>query len=168
LHWRGTVPIEETLEAFIRLQQSGKIRYYGVSNFDLSDMSELWAAPGGSDITTNQLLYNLSRRNIEWDLLPWLRERRVPMMAYSPIERGVLLANPRLREFSKKRSMTPAQVAVGWLLAQKDMIVIPKTSHPKRLRELLAAADRPLTEAELAELDELFPPPSGPSALEML
>ena len=168
LHWRGNVPLAETMEAFMTLQQSGKIRHYGVSNLDLADMQELWAVQGGNATATNQVLYNLTRRGIEWDLLPHLRERGIPVMAYSPIEQAKLLSNRKLAEFAKRSGMTPAKAALAWLLASDDIIVIPKTSHRERLRENVAALDIQLTTAQLAELDQLFPPPKGPRPLEML
>ncbi len=140
LHWRGNVPFAETLEAFMALRDAGKIRFYGVSNLDLSDMQALWDEPGGHDVATNQLLYNLSRRGIEWDLLPWLRGKRIPVMAYSPIEQGRLVKNRKLIDFARRHGMTPAQAALAWLLAQDDIIVIPKTSSPERLRENVAGA----------------------------
>jgi diketogulonate reductase-like aldo/keto reductase len=168
LHWRGNVPLAETMEAFVALQQAGKIRHYGVSNLDLEDMQELWTMPGGSAVATDQLLYNLVRRGIEWDLLPWLRKHHIPVMAYSPIEQAKLALSPGLANFARKWGMTPAQAALAWLLANDDVIVIPKTSRRERLRENLGALDHKLTTAQLAELDRLFPPPTGPQPLEML
>ena len=168
LHWRGNVPFAETMEAFVALQKAGKIHHYGVSNLDLADMQELWSVPGGSAVATNQLLYNLTRRGIEWDLLPWLRERPIPIMAYSPIEQAKLTLNPKLVDFARRHGMTPAQVGLAWLLAYDDVIVIPKTGHRDRLKENIGALDHRLTQAQLAELDRLFPPPMGPSSLEML
>lgn len=168
LHWRGSVPLAQTLAGLKALQQAGKIRHYGVSNLDLADMQELWALPGGPDVQTNQLLYNLSRRGIEWDLLPWMRERRLPVMAYSPIEQARLLRHRGLATFGQRHGMTAGQAALAWLLAQGDVIAIPKTSDPQRLRDNLAAAAFELDAAQLAELDALFPPPAGPSPLEMI
>ncbi len=168
LHWPGGVPFSETLQAFMELQRAGKIRYYGVSNLDLSQMKEVWSVPGGKQVQTNQLLYNLSRRAIEWDLLPWLRRRRVPVMAYSPLEQARLLDNPKLKAFSKRHRRTPVQVALGWLIAAGDVIVIPKTSRPERLKENLAALEKPLSRDEISELDQAFPPPSAPQSLQML
>jgi diketogulonate reductase-like aldo/keto reductase len=168
LHWRGNVPFAETLEALMALQSGGKIRHYGVSNLELADMQELWPVAGGAAVATNQLLYNLARRGIEWDLLPWLRERRVPVMAYSPLEQARLLKNARFAAFAKRHGMAPAQAALAWLLANDDVIVIPKCSRRERLRENLGALDHSLTAAQLAELDRLFPPPTGPRSLEML
>jgi len=168
LHWRGSVPLAETLQAFIALQKAGKIRHYGISNLDLADMKELWALPGGKDVQANQLLYNLTRRGIEWDLLPWLRERRAPVMAYSPIEQARLLRHAGLVRFAERHGMPPAQAALAWLLAQEGVIAIPKTSHPDRLRENVAAAGIQLSAGQLAELDELFQPPTRPVPLEMI
>jgi diketogulonate reductase-like aldo/keto reductase len=168
LHWRGSVPLEETIEAFTMLQRQGKIRYYGVSNFDVTDMEELWRVPGGSSTTTNQVLYNLKRRGIEWDLLPWLRERRVPVMAYSPIEEGQLPLEKGLATVARKSDLTAAQLALAWLFSSNDVIVIPKTSSPSRLQENLRALNHKLTSDQFAELDGLFPPPSRRRPLEMI
>jgi diketogulonate reductase-like aldo/keto reductase len=168
LHWWGEVPLEQTIEAFIQLRHQGKILSYGVSNLDIDDMEELWAIPGGSDVQTDQVLYNLTRRGIEWDLLPWLREHRVPVMAYSPIEHARLVNNPRLVQFSEKYDLTPAQVALAWLLAKPDVIAIPKAGNREHLTENLGVLNHPLSKAQLAELDRLFPPPNGPRPLEML
>ena len=168
LHWRGSVPLAETLQAFLRLQQAGKIRHFGVSNLDLGDMQALWRLPGADAVAANQLLYNLARRGIEWDLLPWMRERRMPLMAYSPLEQAALLGQRALAGFAQRNGMTPAQAALAWLLAREDVIVIPKTGSRARLRENLSALDHSLTPAQLAELDGLFPPPAGAGPLQML
>ncbi len=168
LHWMGGSPLAETVAAFMELQSHGKIRHYGVSNLNLSEMNELWSVPGGAAVQTNQVLHSLCRRRIEWDLLPWLRQRQVPVMAYSPLEQGRLLRDPRLVEFVRGKGITPAQAAIAWLLSRENIIVIPKTSRRDRLAENLGALDRPLKPADLAELDRLFPPPSGPASLEML
>ena len=168
LHWRGNLPFAETLDAFVALQKAGKIHHFGVSNLDLADMQELESVPGGAAVATNQLLYNLARRGIEWDLLPWLRERHMPIMAYSPIEQARLTLNPKLIDFARRHGMTPAQTSLAWLLAHDDVIVIPKTARRDRLKENIGALDHHLTHAQLAELDQLFPPPTGPRPLEML
>jgi len=168
LHWRGQVPLAETIDAFVALQRAGKIRHYGVSNLDLADMQELWALPGGCAVATEQLLYNLTRRGIERDLLPWLRERRVPVMAYSPIERSELLRNKKLLQFAKRQQMTPAQAALAWLLAHDDVIVIPKTGNRERLKENLAALEHALTPTQVTEIEKLFPAPARARALEVL
>jgi diketogulonate reductase-like aldo/keto reductase len=168
LHWRGQVPLSETLEAFQALQRAGKIRHWGVSNFDLDDMAELWRLSGGGEVQTDQVLYNLGRRGIEWDLLPELRRRRMPVMAYSPIEQGRLLNKRSLAAIAERRSVTPAQVAIAWLLHQERVIVIPKASRPEHVRENRAALDLELSAEDLAELDAAFPPPKRKQPLAML
>lgn len=168
LHWRGGVPFSETLEAFDALRRAGKIRYYGVSNLDLDDMKAWWATPGGRGTVVNQVLYNLGRRGIEYDLLPWLRAQKVVVMAYSPIEQARLLRNARLREFAKRYGMTPAQVALSWLLEGDGVIAIPKCARRAHLKENFCALEHSLSAGQRAELDALFPPPTGPQPLEML
>jgi diketogulonate reductase-like aldo/keto reductase len=162
------VPLEETVEAFERLREDGLIRQWGVSNLDIGEMEELWGLGGGRAVQTDQVLYNLTRRGIEWNLLPWLRERNVPVMAYSPIEQGRLVRQRKLAEFAKGRGITPAQAALGWVLAQDGVIAIPKTASIARLQENADALAHPLDAEALAELDSLFPPPKGPMPLEML
>jgi aldehyde reductase len=162
------VPLAETVEAFEALRQAGKIRHWGVSNLDLADMQELWSVPHGKAAQTDQLLYNLARRGIEWDLLPWLRERRVPVMAYSPLDEGQLLRSPKLADFARRHGMSAAQAALAWLLSKDDVIVIPKTSNRERLRENFGASNQRLDAAALAELDRIFPPPDCPRLLEMI
>jgi diketogulonate reductase-like aldo/keto reductase len=168
LHWRGSVPLAETIDAFVSLEQVGKIRHYGVSNLDLADMLELRSVRGGREAVTDQVLYNLTRRGIEWDLLPYLHQCRIPIMAYSPIEQGRMLGDPKLDAFARRHGATPAQVAIAWLLAKNNVIVIPKTGRCERLTENLGALEHPLDPDQLAELDRLFPPPAGPRPLEML
>lgn len=168
LHWRGSVPLSQTLEALQELQQAGKIRDYGVSNFDLSDMQESRSLPGGNAIATNQVLYNLMRRGVEWDLLPWCRQHGVPIMAYSPVEQGRLLKNRPLESLAARLGVTSAQVAIAWLLHQENVIVIPKASNIAHVEQNRAALDLKLSEADLQELDRVFPPPSRRVALEML
>lgn len=168
LHWQGDVPLAETVEAFEALRRAGKIRHWGVSNLDTALMRELHDVPAGAAVQTDQVLYNLGRRGIEWDLLPWLRERRIPVMAYSPLEEGRLVRQRGLVEFAKRQGMTPAQVAIAWLLAQDGVIAIPKTGSRQRLEENALALKHPLTPAQLHELDALFPPPKGPTPLEMI
>jgi diketogulonate reductase-like aldo/keto reductase len=168
LHWRGNVPFAETMAGFQDLQQAGKIRLYGVSNLDLDEMEALRSVPGGRAVQTNQLLYNLTRRNIEGELLPWLRGQHIPVMAYSPIEQARLLKDRKLVGFAQSNALTPAQAALGWLLAKEDIIVIPKTSRRERLKENFGALQRPLSPKQVAELDRLFPRPPGRQPLEML
>jgi diketogulonate reductase-like aldo/keto reductase len=168
LHWRGGVPLEETLAAFDALKKSGKIRHYGVSNLDLADMKELSSLAEGGAIETDQVLYNLARRGIEWELLPWLRKRGVPVMAYSPLEQARLLRNPKLTQFAQRHGITPAQAALAWLLKNDDVIVIPKSAQRDKLEENFGALAVQLTQEQLAELDRLFAPPTGAAPLEML
>jgi len=166
LHWRGSIPLPETLAAFEELQRAGKIRDFGVSNFDQLDLEQITALRGGEKIVTDQVLYNLRRRGIEWDLLPWCRRRGVPVMAYSPIEQGRLLH--ALSPFAKRRNLSPAQVALAWVLCQPGVIAIPKASASRHVSENRAAADIVLSEQELSELDGLYPSPSGQTPLQML
>lgn len=168
LHWRGSVPLAETLEAFQTLQQAGKIRSYGVSNFDAEDVQEAVHLQGGHAIATNQVLYNLMRRGIELNLLPWCRQRGIPIMAYSPIEQGRLLNHRTLNAIAKERGVTAAQVAIAWLLHQEDVIVIPKSSRIEHVEQNYAALDVKLSAEELSTLDAAFPPPAKPVPLEML
>ena len=168
LHWRGSVPLAETIAAFARLQRDGKIRYHGVSNFDLDDMQEWVALAGGETVAANQILYNLTRRGPEWELIPWCRERRVAIMAYTPLEQGRMLGNRALNEVAARHGASPAQVALAWLLRRDGMIVIPKATQPEHVRDNRAAADLRLDADDLAALDRAFPPPKGRTALGML
>lgn len=168
LHWRGSIPLADTLAAFQTLQQAGKIRSYGVSNFDVEDMEEAIHQPHGSAIATNQVLYNLTRRGVELNLLPWCRQRNIPIMAYSPIEQGRLLNNRALQSIAHARGATTAQVAIAWLLHQENVIVIPKSSHIDHVKQNRAALDLALTAEELATLDAAFPRPKNSIPLEML
>jgi diketogulonate reductase-like aldo/keto reductase len=168
LHWRGSVPFAETLEAFARLQRAGKIKHYGVSNLDLADMRECWHAAGGNAIVTNQVLYNLSRRGMEFDLLPWLREQKITTMAYSPLEQARLLDNADLKAVAKRAGISPAQLALAWLLRSDDVIVIPKGGSAMHVRDNAGARDVVLSADVEAELDRLYPPPVRAQPLEML
>jgi diketogulonate reductase-like aldo/keto reductase len=172
LHWRGSVPLAETLAGFARLQRDGKIRHHGVSNFGLSDMKE-WVAlggspPGGVTVVANQILYNLSRRGPEWELIPWCRERRIAIMAYTPLEQGRILGNRVLAGIAARHGATPARVALAWLLRQDGMIVIPKATSPEHVRDNRAALDLTLAADDLAALDRAFPPPRGRTPLGVL
>ena len=168
LHWRGGPKLSETLEGFAELVEAGKIRHWGVSNFDAADMEELLALPGGERVQTNQVLYNLTRRGSEWDLLKLCRERRIPIMAYSPIEQGRMLRQPALKRIAERHGATPAQVALAWLLRQDGVIAIPKAAAPEHVRDNRAALDLSLAADDLTELDRAFPPPSKKRPLEML
>jgi diketogulonate reductase-like aldo/keto reductase len=168
LHWRGSYPLAETLEAFESLQRAGKIRFWGVSNLDLADMRELTALPGGDAVATNQVLYNPSRRGIEFDLLPWCGARGLPIMAYSPIEQGRLLEDGSIARIAAGRGATPAQVILAWVMRRDGVIAIPKSGDPQHLRENVGALDLALTDADLAAIDRAFPPPRKARPLEML
>jgi len=168
LHWPGSVPIDETLETFLRLREQGKILAFGISNFDARGAGRVWSRPGGSALATDQVLYNLSERGIEWDLLPWCREHGVPLMAYTPLGQGAFLKTPALQRVARRHAATGAQIALAWLLSRDGVMAIPKAGRTAHLRENRHAADLTLTAADLAELDAAFPPPSGPSPLAML
>jgi diketogulonate reductase-like aldo/keto reductase len=167
LHWRGRFPLEETLAGFADLVAAGKIRHWGVSNLDVTDMVELTSLPGGDAVALDQVLYNLTRRGIEWDLLPWCRQNGVTVMAYSPIEQGRLLRAEPLRAVARSLGATPIQVALAWVLEQ-GVAAIPRSGRPDHVRENRGAADLRLPPEVLAVLDEAFPPPSGPVPLEVL
>lgn len=172
LHWRGTVPLAETLEAFEALKRAGKVRDFGVSNFDLEDMQEAAGLPGGKHVATNQVLYNLMRRGIEWDLLPWCQRHGIPVMAYSPLEsapneQARMLARPALRAVAERHEASPAQIALAWVLRQEGVVAIPKAVQPAHVRANRAALDIVLTADDLAELDAAFPPPGHRVPLEM-
>ncbi|MFN3401716.1 MAG: aldo/keto reductase [Ferrovibrio sp.] len=168
LHWRGSPQLSETLDAFEELQQAGKIRHWGVSNLDLNDMRELTQDPRGKACATNQVLYNLTRRGIEFDLLPWQRKQQQPVMAYSPIEQGRLAGHKGLKEIAARLNATPAQVALAWLLRQDNVISIPKATAEQHVRDNHAALDLKLGAEDLAALDRLFPPPKRAQPLEMI
>jgi diketogulonate reductase-like aldo/keto reductase len=164
LHWRGRVPLADTLEGFERLRAQGKIRDYGVSNIDTDDMVEWAALPGGVACATDQVLYNLAQRGAEWDLLPGCRPRAIPVMAYSPLESSPaeqrpLLGNPALGAVAARHGATPAQVALAWLLRQDGVVTIPKAVRPEHVRANRAALDIVLTNEDLAQLDGAFPAP---------
>jgi len=168
LHWRGGVPLAETVEAFEALKAAGKIRHWGVSNFDTDDMEELSALPAGGNCQSNQVLYNLTRRGIEFDLLPWSRERSMPVMAYSPIEQGALAGNRALQAVANRHGASPAQIALAWVMRGDGVIAIPKAVRPEHVRQNIAAADISLTQDDLAALDRAFAPPSRKRPLEMI
>jgi diketogulonate reductase-like aldo/keto reductase len=168
LHWRGQPRLEQTLSGFEALRDAGALRYWGVSNFDIKDMLELYALAGGTACATDQVLYNLRHRAIEAGLLPWCRDRGIPIMAYSPLEQGRLLRNRVLTAVAIRHRATTAQIALAWVLRQCDMMVIPKAATLEHVRENQAALDIKLTGQDLAELDRAFPPPKRPRALELL
>jgi diketogulonate reductase-like aldo/keto reductase len=168
LHWRGGYPLEDTVAAFEDLIRDGKIRRWGVSNFDTDDLEELQDVDGGEAIATNQVLYNLARRGVEYDLMPWCRSRKIPVIAYSPIEQGRMLGHPALARVAKECGTTPAVVALAFVLRQDGVIAIPKSSTSQHIRENRSALDVRLTPEHLAILDQSFPAPRRKQPLEML
>ncbi|MDR3494401.1 MAG: aldo/keto reductase [Ancalomicrobiaceae bacterium] len=168
LHWRGRVPFAETAEAMEALRSSGKIRHWGVSNLDTDDMKQLLVVPHGSAVATNQVLYNLTRRGIEWDLVPWCKARQIPIMAYSPIEQARLLSNSGLSDLAQTVGCSAAQLALAWVMTQANVIAIPKTGRREHLRDNAGALNVNVTPEIMAKLDQLFPPPKAPTSLEML
>lgn len=167
LHWRGNVPLDETVEALQALQRAGKIRHWGVSNLDTKDMEELVDA-GGSSCVTDQILYNLTRRGPEHDLLPWLENHGMTVIAYSPVEQGLLIDNRKLAALASDLGVTPAQLALAWTLRKPGLIAIPKASTVEHVRENRTAADITLDEEALAQLDAAFAAPRERRPLEML
>ena len=167
LHWRGRVPLVETVEVMENLVAAGKIRRWGVSNLDTTDLQELVAA-GGAACATDQVLYNLTRRGPEYELLPWLAGRGIPVMAYSPVEQGRLLGNLQLREVAGGLGAAPAQVALAWVLRHGHVMAIPRAGRVAHVQENRAAAELHLSASELAALDAAFPRPSKRQPLEML
>jgi diketogulonate reductase-like aldo/keto reductase len=167
LHWRGRVPLQETIAGFEALVDAGAIRCWGVSNFDVDDLEELVALPGGSAVQVNQVLYNLARRGVEHDLLPWCQDRGVPVMAYSPVDEGRLLTHPVLLDLAYRHEATPAQVALAWVLRNEGVNTIPKAGTAEHVYDNRAALAIRLTDADLLALDTAFPPPRSKRPLEM-
>ena len=167
LHWRSSVPLSETLKGLQHLKQAGKIIDYGVSNFDTEDMKEADSLPGGKEIVTNQVLYNLMRRGIEWDLLPWCKKHHLPIMAYSPVEQRAFVNNSKLKDIATKHEATETQIALSWLLHRDNVISIPKAVNPKHVKENRAALEIELTTEDLQQLDKAFAPPSRKMHLAM-
>ncbi|MCU0535959.1 MAG: aldo/keto reductase [Hydrococcus sp. Prado102] len=167
LHWRGSIPLSETLEALQHLKQAGKILDYGVSNFDTDDMEEALSLSGGNALATNQVLYNLMRRGIEWDLLPWCKDRNIPIMAYCPVEQKAFVNHPQLIAIASKYNATPTQIALNWLLRQNNVISIPKAIDPIHIKENRTALDINVTEEDFKEIERIFPPPNRKQTLAM-
>lgn len=168
LHWPGNHPLEYTVSAFEQLKTDGKIRHWGVSNFDTSDMQELYGIPEGKNCQINQVLYNLSRRGIEWDLLPWCRSMGLPIMAYSPIEQGRLLENKKLKALASEIGVSAAQLSIAWSIRNNDIITIPKASNLEHVSQNIEAWTIKLESAILDELDKLFKPPVRKKGLDVL
>ena len=168
LHWRGEVPLADTLAGFQELIHAGQIRHWGVSNFDTDDMAELWALPGGSGCVTNQVYYSLEARGIEFDLLPWQRGHKLPLMAYSPIAQGVLAGRAEVAAIAADAGCTAAQLALAWVLRQPEVIAIPKAIGTDHLRDNWAAAHITLPADVLARLDAIFVPTGRKEPLAMI
>ncbi|MEZ5843273.1 MAG: aldo/keto reductase [Hyphomicrobiaceae bacterium] len=168
LHWRGSVPLAETVAACEALKAAGKIRYWGVSNLDLDDMDELRAVAHGEACATDQVLYHLGARGIEFDLLPDCQRRGLPVMAYSPLGQRSILGVPALTKVAGRHGVTPAVVALAWVLRQPGVVAIPKAAHAAHVRDNRSAADLQLTQDDMSELDKAFPPPRRKQALAML
>jgi len=168
LHWRGGVPLAETIEAFERLKSDGKIRHWGVSNFDADDMDELLMLVPPGACATNQVLYHLGKRGVEWDLLNTCRNRDIAIMAYSPLGQGAILRDPLLKDIAAGHGVAPAVVALAWVLRQEGVIAIPKAVDPEHIRANPAALDVQLGADDLAQLDAAFPKPSGASPLAII
>jgi diketogulonate reductase-like aldo/keto reductase len=168
LHWRENIPLQETVAAFAQLVQEGKIRNWGVSNFDIGDMEELEGIKHGHEAATDQVLYNLLRRGIEFDLMPWCHERGMPIMAYSPIEQGRLLKTSALTDIALEHSATPTQIALAWVLRHDKIIAIPRAGTVEHVRENRHALEVRLTKDDLEKLDFAFPPPTGPQPLQVI
>jgi diketogulonate reductase-like aldo/keto reductase len=168
LHWRGSIPLEDTSAGFADLVDSGLVRYWGVSNFDTADLADLSGLPGGGAVATDQILYNVARRGAEYDLLPWCRAHGVPIMAYSPVEQGRILRHPALVDVARRHGATPAQVALSWVVRAEDVNAIPRAGTPEHVRENAAALELRLTTADYIVLDAAFPPPRRKPPLEVL
>lgn len=173
LHWRGGVPLEETIACMEQLMAQGKIRRWGVSNLDLDDMQELLSLPGGAGCQANEVLYHLGSRGIEYALWPWLRKHNIPVIAYCPLLQGGALrrsvaASPAVREIAVHHNATPMQVLLAFVLQQEQVIAIPRSGNPTHVRENLAAAEILLSQAEQAALDTVFPPPDRPTPLDIV
>ena len=168
LHWPGRIPLAETVDAFERLRADGKIVRWGVSNFDTDGLRKLAALPDGGQCATNQVLYHLGERGIEWDLLPWMRKQGMPVMAYSPLGQGTLMRDRRLARIAADANASPAQVALAWLLRAKDVVAIPASTDATHVRANRASAERVLDARTIAALDAAFPPPAGPAPLSIL
>ena len=168
LHWRGDVPLAETIAGMETLMSEGAIRAWGVSNFDRADLEQLLSLPGSEACAANQVLYHLGARGVEWDLLPFCRSRRIAVMAYSPLDQGRLLASRALAAVAQRLEATPAQVAIAWLLAQHGVAVIPKAVNATHVHDNVSAANLQLDDAALAALSHAFPPPARATSLRML
>ena len=165
LHWRGATPLAETVEAFEQLVHLGRIARWGVSNFDVADLQELYALLAGTHCAANQVYYSASRRGVEFDVLPWLHSRRVPLMAYCPFDEGRILNDRTLTTIGRKHGVSSAQVALAWLLAKPGVVAIPKAGRPEHLDENVAATNLKLDAEDMDQIDRRWRPPAGKQPL---
>jgi diketogulonate reductase-like aldo/keto reductase len=168
LHWRGSVPFAETVETLERLVESGKIRRWGVSNLDVPELEEIAALEGGASLASDQVLYNLAQRGVEFDLLPWCAERGIPMMAYSPLDQGELAESTGLGTIAQRAGVSSAQLALAWVMRHPNVIAIPKATRLEHVRANRAAADILLDAALLESLDGISAPPRRKRPLQMV
>ncbi len=168
LHWQGRYPFSETIDGMMDLLDAGKIRSWGVSNMDVAEMEEIVDLPNGNTCLTNEILYNLSRRGTEYDLLPWCEKQNMPVIAYSPVEQGRILGDATLEKIAKRKNVTPAQIALAWVMRNKNIIAIPKASSADHVKENAKARDIKLDDTDVAKLDKAFPPPKHKMELEVL
>ena len=165
LHWKGSHALSQTVEAFEALRAAGRIRHWGVSNFDARDMDRLWRVSGGERCASNQVYYSAGERGVEFDLLPWMRERGLPLMAYCPIDQGKLVRESSLKRVGARHGLSAAQAALAWLLREPGVIAIPKATRPEHVREIFTLPEVRLAAADLADVDAALPPPAGPAPL---
>ena len=168
LHWRERIPLAETVEGFTALVKAGKTRYWGVSNFDVGDMDELMRLSGGDGVATNQVVYSLRRRGIEYDLVPWQAKRKIPVMAYSPLDQGRLLSSRDVRAVAERNGASPVQIALAWVMRDANVFTIPKAGSEAHVRENFGALDITLSKEDFAALDRAFPPPAKKKPLESI
>jgi diketogulonate reductase-like aldo/keto reductase len=168
LHWRSGEDLPATVDTFNELVHAGKVRHWGVSNFDVDDLEELRSLPGGDQAASNQVLYNLTRRGIEFDLLPWTRKHSTNVMAYTPIEQGAILGNATLEQVAERHDATPVQIALAWVIRSGNVLAIPRTGSPDHVKENAGALTIRLSEQDLTDLDAAFPPPKRKRSLEMI
>lgn len=173
LHWRGNVPLEETIRAMDSLQRAGKILRWGVSNFDSDDISELISEEGGEHCAANQVLYHLASRGIEYDLLPDCQQRQIPVMAYCPLAqagrlRHDLMTHTVLNAIAQQKSISVAQLLLAWVIRKEGVMAIPKASTPQHVADNAAALQITLTREELTKINQAFPPPTGKMALDLV
>ncbi len=165
LHWPGSIPLAQTVEAFERLRDAGRLREWGVSNFDTDDMQALWAVDGGARCAANQIWYSVSQRGAEFDLLPWMRERGLPLMAYSPIDQAALAADRTLAAIGRCVQASAAQVALAWAMRAGDVIAIPKAVKVDHQRDNLASTRLTLDAEAISAIDRSFPAPGRKRSL---